>query len=171
MNHRHLTAAAALLLTAVSFTAALNAADSADYREWEDQSVNYVNTEPMRADCAVPSDEDFMMLLNGCWKFHFSLTPEARPADFFRGISKSRRRLDRRHGYPYYVASSRRKRFDLRRCFSGIKSIGIGHRLHRYRRVAAYIEVADLYFFRLFSYLVVIHIRKDLLRPLPLLLS
>jgi beta-galactosidase len=84
MNHRHLAAAAALLLSAVSFTAALNAADSADYREWEDQSVNYVNTEPMRSDCAVPSDPDSVMLLNGDWKFHFSLTPETRPLDFFK---------------------------------------------------------------------------------------
>ena len=57
---------------------------AAETREWEDQSVNYVNTEPMRADCAVPSDEGSMMLLNGDWKFHFSLTPEERPADFFQ---------------------------------------------------------------------------------------
>ena len=83
MNHRHLAALTALLLSAVPFTAALNAADSADYREWEDQSANYVNTEPMRSDCAVPSDPDSMMLLNGDWKFHFALTPETRPLDFF----------------------------------------------------------------------------------------
>ena len=65
MNHCYL--AAALLLAAASSAVALNAAESADYHEWEDQSVNYVNTEPMRSDCAVPSDPDTMMLLNGDW--------------------------------------------------------------------------------------------------------
>jgi len=80
MKTRYLVTAAALLLSAV----ALNAADSAEYREWEDQSVNYVNTEPVRPDCAVPSDPDAVLLLNGDWKFHFALTPETRPADFFK---------------------------------------------------------------------------------------
>ena len=50
MKFRLVSAAAALLLSAAN----LAAADSAEYREWEDQSVNYVNTEPMRPDC-VPS--------------------------------------------------------------------------------------------------------------------
>jgi len=81
MNHRYLAAA---LLAAASSAVALNAAESADYHEWEDQSVNYVNTEPMRSDCAVPSDPESMMLLNGDWKFHFALTPETRPLDFFK---------------------------------------------------------------------------------------
>jgi len=80
MNLRHICAAAALLLSA----AFLNAAESSETREWEDQSVNYVNVEPVRPDCAVPSDPGSMMLLNGDWKFHFSLTPETRPADFFK---------------------------------------------------------------------------------------
>jgi len=80
MNHRLFAAAAALLLSA----AILNAADPAETREWEDQSVNYVNVEPVRADCAVPDTPDAMMLLNGDWKFHFSLSPETRPADFFK---------------------------------------------------------------------------------------
>ena len=81
MNKRLITAAAALLAASIS-AQSLSAAD-AEVREWEDQSVNYVNTEPMRPDCAVPSNEKDFMLLNGDWKFHFSLTPEARPADFF----------------------------------------------------------------------------------------
>ncbi|MDD6338641.1 MAG: glycoside hydrolase family 2 TIM barrel-domain containing protein [Lentisphaeria bacterium] len=80
MTRRTVFTAAAALFSAFM----LHAAESGTTREWEDQSVNYVNTEPMRADCAVPSDEGAMMLLNGDWKFHFSLTPEARPADFFR---------------------------------------------------------------------------------------
>ena len=80
MNLRH-TAAAAVLLAAVS-AQTLRAAD-AEVREWEDQSVNYVNTEPMRPDCIVPQGDD-AMLLNGDWKFHFSLTPETRPVDFFK---------------------------------------------------------------------------------------
>ena len=80
MTRRTVFTAAAALFSVFM----LHAAESGTTREWEDQSVNYVNTEPMRADCAVPSDEGAMMLLNGDWKFHFSLTPEDRPADFFR---------------------------------------------------------------------------------------
>ncbi len=80
MTRRTVFTAAAALFSAFM----LHAAESGTTREWEDQSVNYVNTEPMRADCAVPSDEGAMILLNGDWKFHFSLTPEDRPADFFR---------------------------------------------------------------------------------------
>ena len=80
MTLKHICSAAALLLSA-SF---LNAADSAEYREWEDQDVNYVNVEPMRSDCAVPTGQDALMLLNGDWKFHFSPTPETRPIDFFK---------------------------------------------------------------------------------------
>ena len=82
MNTRLIRSAAASLLSA----AVLNAAYSEDYREreWEDQSINYVNTEPVRPDCAVPADPDAVMLLNGDWKFHFALTPETRPADFFK---------------------------------------------------------------------------------------
>ncbi len=81
MNRRHIAAAAAVLLAAVSARTLL-AAD-ADVREWEDQSINYVNTEPVRPDCLVPEGKD-AMLLNGDWKFRFSLTPETRPADFFK---------------------------------------------------------------------------------------
>ena len=81
MNTRHTIAAAAMLLAVLSAPAVL-AEDAV--REWEDQSVNYVNTEPMRPDCAVPAGPVDLMLLNGDWKFHFSLTPETRPADFFR---------------------------------------------------------------------------------------
>jgi len=81
MNRRHIAAAAAVLLAAVS-AQTLRAAD-AEVREWEDQSINYVNTEPVRPDCIVPEGKD-AMLLNGDWKFHFSLTPETRPVDFFK---------------------------------------------------------------------------------------
>ena len=77
MNRRHIAAAAAALLAAVSAQSL-----AAEVREWEDQSINYVNTEPMRPDCIVPEGKD-AMLLNGDWKFHFSLTPETRPVDFF----------------------------------------------------------------------------------------
>ena len=80
MNRRHIAAAAALL---AAFSAhSLLAADN-EVREWEDQSINYVNTEPIRPDCIVPEGKD-AMLLNGDWKFHFSLTPETRPVNFFR---------------------------------------------------------------------------------------
>ena len=80
MNFKNICATAALLLSAaIPF-----AANSAEYREWEDQTVNYVNVEPVRSDCAVPSAPDAMMLLNGNWKFHFSPTPETRPLDFFK---------------------------------------------------------------------------------------
>ena len=82
MNTRHITAAAILLLAAFS-AHSLRAAD-ADVREWEDQSVNFVNTEPMRPDCAIPEIGKDAMLLNGDWKFHFVLTPETRPVDFFK---------------------------------------------------------------------------------------
>ncbi len=81
MNIRHIAAAAAVLLVAVS-AQPLRAAD-AEVREWEDQSINYVNTEPVRPDCIVPEGND-AMLLNGDWKFHFSLTPETRPSDYFK---------------------------------------------------------------------------------------
>ena len=82
MTTRHINAAAALLL-AVFSVQSLRAAD-AEVREWEDQSINYVNTEPMRPDCAVPAVGKDAILLNGDWKFHFAITPETRPADFFR---------------------------------------------------------------------------------------
>ena len=82
MNIRHISAAAAVLLATVS-AQAIRAAD-AEVREWEDQSINYVNTEPMRPDCAVPEIGKDAMLLNGDWKFHFALTPETRPVDFFK---------------------------------------------------------------------------------------
>jgi len=81
MNTRHTIAAASMLLAVLSAPAV--PADDA-VREWEDQSVNYVNTEPMRPDCAVPAGPADLMLLNGDWKFHFALTPETRPADFFK---------------------------------------------------------------------------------------
>ncbi|MBP5584754.1 MAG: hypothetical protein J6Y92_00195 [Lentisphaeria bacterium] len=81
MNIRHIAAAAAMLLAAVS-AQTLRAAD-AEVREWEDQSINYVNTEPVRPDSIVPEGND-AMLLNGDWRFHFSLTPETRPVDFFK---------------------------------------------------------------------------------------
>ena len=80
MNRRYL-ATAAVLLAAVS--AQPLRAEDAEAREWEDQSINYVNTEPVRPDCIVPEGKD-AMLLNGDWKFHFSLTPETRPVDFFK---------------------------------------------------------------------------------------
>ena len=82
MKTRHIAAAALLLIAAVS-AQNLRAAD-AEVREWEDQSINYVNTEPLRSDCAIPANGRDNMLLNGDWKFHFSLTPETRPVDFFK---------------------------------------------------------------------------------------
>ncbi len=81
MNRRHIAAAAAVLLAAVS--AQNLRAEDAEAREWEDESINYVNTEPVRPDCIVPEGKD-AMLLNGDWKFRFSLTPETRPVDFYR---------------------------------------------------------------------------------------
>jgi len=81
MNTRLITAATTLLLAAIS--AQTIQAANAEVREWEDQSINYVNTEPMRPDCAIPEIGKDAVLLNGDWKFHFSLTPETRPVGFF----------------------------------------------------------------------------------------
>ncbi len=50
--------------------------------EWEDETVTGIHKEAPRA-TAMPAAEK-QMSLNGAWKFHFALTPDARPADFYR---------------------------------------------------------------------------------------
>ncbi len=50
--------------------------------EWEDETVTGIHKEAPRA-TAMPAAEK-QMSLNGAWKFHFALTPDTRPADFYR---------------------------------------------------------------------------------------
>ena len=50
--------------------------------DWENEQITRVNTEPPRASIMPGSDR--IQTLNGDWKFHFSMTPDKRPADFHR---------------------------------------------------------------------------------------
>ena len=60
--------------------------------EWENHKINFVNTEPVRSDSALPADEGQKTLLNGTWKFNFvTMTKEdgtldlsQRPEGFFK---------------------------------------------------------------------------------------
>lgn len=70
---------AAVLLSLVS----ISAQEQQKRAEWEDQTVNFINVEPVRSDTSVPSGKQ-MTLLNGNWKFNFVLKPEDRPMDFFK---------------------------------------------------------------------------------------
>lgn len=51
--------------------------------EWEDETITNINRDAPRFD-SLPSDSAKKQSLNGLWNFHFSLTPEARPRDFFK---------------------------------------------------------------------------------------
>ncbi len=51
--------------------------------EWEDETVFAINREPSRASL-LPTSEGTTMSLNGLWKFHFVMTPEQRPVDFWK---------------------------------------------------------------------------------------
>ena len=59
--------------------------------EWENQTINFVNVEPVRSDSALPVDAGQKSLLNGDWKFNFvtMTTPDGqldlsqRPEGFF----------------------------------------------------------------------------------------
>ncbi|WP_371194821.1 glycoside hydrolase family 2 TIM barrel-domain containing protein [Glaciecola sp. SC05] len=64
-------------------------------KEWQDPEVFAVNKLPMRASffafdedpgkfVSEPWDSDNYLLLNGQWKFNYSLAPQNRPADFFK---------------------------------------------------------------------------------------
>jgi len=66
----------------------------ADAPDWENEQVLHRNTEPPRATfipfpsiaaalAGRPEDSPFYVSLNGPWKFHWSPTPAARPADFY----------------------------------------------------------------------------------------
>ncbi len=50
--------------------------------DWENEAVTHINREPRRAS-AMPMLEDRIFSLNGDWSFHFSMTPDQRPADFY----------------------------------------------------------------------------------------
>ena len=50
--------------------------------EWEDETVNSINKEPARA--SLLPEGSRTLSLNGKWKFHFALTPDKRPLDFFK---------------------------------------------------------------------------------------
>ncbi len=51
--------------------------------EWEDETVFAINREPARASL-MPTTEGTTMSLNGTWKFHFVMTPDQRPMDFWQ---------------------------------------------------------------------------------------
>ena len=51
--------------------------------EWEDETVFQRNREPARA-ALMPVAQGSTFSLNGPWKFHFSMTPEGRPKDFWQ---------------------------------------------------------------------------------------
>ncbi len=51
--------------------------------EWENEQINAVNREPARASL-LPTAEGTTLSLNGQWKFHFVMTPQERPQDFWK---------------------------------------------------------------------------------------
>ncbi len=54
----------------------------AEQPDWENERVNAINKEAPRA--TVMPEAEKQLSLNGEWKFHFAMTPEERPADFYR---------------------------------------------------------------------------------------
>ncbi len=50
--------------------------------DWENENVTGINKEQPRASILPAADRQ--MSLNGTWKFHFSMTPDKRPADFYQ---------------------------------------------------------------------------------------
>ena len=62
-------------------------------------------------------------------------------------ICKNPRRLFRRNGDPYYIASRIRKLFHLPESGIKIKRVGICHRLNRNGKVRADGDVSDLHLF------------------------
>lgn len=67
----------------------------ADAPEWENEQINRINVEPMRATSVPyanrmqalnsrPMQSDYVRSLNGPWSFHFSKRPEERPMEFFK---------------------------------------------------------------------------------------
>lgn len=50
--------------------------------EWEDETINHINKEAPRAS-VMPAKEKCESL-NGEWKFHFVMTPDKRPVDFYQ---------------------------------------------------------------------------------------
>lgn len=59
---------------------------TASAAEWENQHILQVNREPARADFTpfAATRGDRTMSLDGMWRFHFTLTPQEQPADFYR---------------------------------------------------------------------------------------
>lgn len=63
-------------------------------KEWQNQSINQINREPMRAHLVPFSSEKAALnkdkskerrySLNGTWKFHFAKNPDLRPAKFYK---------------------------------------------------------------------------------------
>ncbi|MCB0282530.1 MAG: DUF4981 domain-containing protein [Calditrichaeota bacterium] len=80
----------------ISITVVLTVFISAQAQnEWEDISVNQVNTELPHATFIpfesvgkaienIPQNSAYYKLLNGNWKFHWSKNPDSRPADFYK---------------------------------------------------------------------------------------
>ncbi len=66
----------------ISFLCWIVSAVGAEAPDWENETVTGINKEPPRA-VVMPSAEK-QLSLNGDWKFHFALTPEARPVDFYK---------------------------------------------------------------------------------------
>lgn len=50
--------------------------------DWENEEVTGINKEAPRASVLPAGDKT--LSLNGDWKFKFSMTPDGRPADFFK---------------------------------------------------------------------------------------
>ncbi|MCD8298986.1 MAG: discoidin domain-containing protein [Opitutae bacterium] len=50
--------------------------------DWENEAITQINKEPPRA--SILPEKAMTQSLNGDWKFHFALTPEARPREFFK---------------------------------------------------------------------------------------
>lgn len=51
--------------------------------DWQNELVNGINKEPSRANFGYQMNQ-FSRSLNGDWKFNFSMTPDQRPADFYK---------------------------------------------------------------------------------------
>ncbi len=72
----------------VSVVCAKSASDK-DVPNWENELINALNIEPVRASGALPyplktGESDSAMSLNGIWKFNFVPTPSQRPKDFYK---------------------------------------------------------------------------------------
>ncbi len=72
----------ALLASALAALALCLPAAVATVPDWENELVTGINKEAPRASVMPAAHKQ--LCLNGEWKFHFSMTPDARPVDFYR---------------------------------------------------------------------------------------